>query len=98
MTEPAAEVPSSPCSRMARVVATFRARRSRVVTSRSDGKMENSRGEVMNMDVTRMTSPSEMETESMKSMNGVGRGMSITKRMTTTPPASRTSPCLANLV
>gem|GEM_PF-5334361 len=66
-----------------------------MVTRSRDGKIENSRGEVMNMEVTRMIRLMEMLTLSMKSRNGVGRGMSMTNRMTITPTASMISPCLA---
>ena len=58
--------------------------------------MENSMGLVMNMVVTSTTMASEMEMVSMTSMTMVGMGMSITKRMVTTPLASSRSPCLAN--
>jgi len=47
------------------------------------------------MEVTRMIRLMEMLTLSMKSRNGVGRGMSMTNRMTITPTASMISPCLA---
>ena len=50
----------------------------------------------MNMEVTSTTKDSEMLTVSMMSRKNVGRGMSITNRMTTTPPARSRSPCLAN--
>jgi hypothetical protein len=81
---------------MSRVEATFRARRFRVVTRSMEGKMENSRGELMNMVVRRMTREKEMLKESMRSRIMVGRGMSITNRIMTTPPARRMSPCLEN--
>ena len=57
--------------------------------------MVNSSGEVMNMVVMRMSSETEMLTQSMMSRKNVGRGTSMTKRMTTTPTPSMTSPCLA---
>ena len=49
----------------------------------------------MNMAVTNTTRLREMLRESIMSRKMVGSGMSIVKRMTTTPPASRMSPCLA---
>ena len=57
--------------------------------------MVNSSGEVMNMVVMRMSNETEMLTQSMMSRRNVGRGTSMTKRMTTTPTPSMTSPCLA---
>jgi len=50
---------------MSLVEATFSASRRSVVTSRTDGKIENSRGEVMNIEVMRMTSEKEMETREL---------------------------------
>ena len=82
----------SPLSRIRRVEATFRARRSRVVTSSREGKMVNSRGEVMNMVVTSTNSEMEMLTQSMISRKNGGMGMSIMNRISTTPPASMKSP------
>jgi hypothetical protein len=92
MTLPAAAVPWSPCSRMSLVEATFRARRSSVVTSRTDGKIENSRGEVMNIDVIRMTSEKEMEKARRTSRMMVGRRHQHDKEGHDTPPARRMSP------
>ena len=57
--------------------------------------MENSSGEVMNMEVSRMSSPREMLKQSMISRKKVGIGISMTIRMTTTPTANMMSPCLA---
>ena len=94
MTLPAASTPESPLSRMRRVEATLSASRKRVVMSRSEGKMVNSSGEFMNMVVTRTSREMEMLTQSMMSMKKVGNGTSMTKRMTTTPAARASSPCL----
>ena len=74
--------------------ATLRARRSKVVTSSREGKMVNSRGEVMNMVVTSTSSEMEMLTQSMMSRKKVGSGTSMTNRIITTPAASISSPCL----
>ena len=81
---------------MRRVEATLRARRIRVVTSNSEGKMENSMGEMRNMLVMRTTRLMEMLKVSMRSSTMVGVGTSMIKRTTTTPLASRMSPCFAN--
>ena len=94
MTLPAASAPMSPLRRIRRVDATFRARRNRVVTSSREGKMVNSRGEVMNMVVTSTSSEMEMLTQSMISRKKVGSGTSMTNRITTTPAASMISPFL----
>ena len=56
--------------------------------------MVNSRGEVMNMVVTSTSSEMEMLTQSMMSRKKVGSGTSMTNRITTTPAASISSPCL----
>ena len=48
----------------------------------------------MNMVVTSTSREMEMLTQSMMSRKKVGRGTSMTKRITTTPAASIISPCL----
>ena len=60
--------------------------------------MVNSSGEVMNMVVMSTSREMEMLTQSMMSRKKVGSGTSMTKRMTTTPTPSMTSPCLAKRV
>ncbi len=62
--------------------------RNRVVSSSSEGKEEKSSGLVLYMDIRRMTSPTVMLSDSSRSSIMVGRGMIMTRRMATTPPAT----------
>jgi len=78
------------------VAATLSESLSRVVTSSRDGKIVNSMGDCMNMQVMRTTMEMLMLKVSSRSRRIVGMGTSITMRMMTTPTASMTSPCLAN--
>jgi len=66
----------------------------RVVIKSREGKMENSRGVFINMVVTNTTREKEILKASITSKKIVGRGISMTKRIITTPAASKKSPCL----
>ena len=79
------------------MAATLSDRRIKVVTSKSDGKMVNSMGDSMNMQVMSTTMLMDMLRVSMRSSMMVGTGTSIIINTTTTPMASMMSPCLANL-
>ncbi len=79
------------------MAATLSERRIKVVTRSRDWKMVNSMGDSMNMHVMSTTRLIEMLRVSIRSSTSVGTGTSIIIRMMTTPMASTTSPCLANL-
>ncbi len=89
ITRPTAPGPSWPWRRISRVEAMLRERRKRVVTRSSDGKEEKSSGLVLYIDISRMTRPMVMLSDSSRSRIMVGRGRIMTIRMATTPTATK---------
>ena len=85
MTEPAASMPSLPCSRMSRVEATLSDSRNRVVASRSDGKMEKSIARSVYRLMMRMSTAMVMLAARQRSSSMAGRGMIISMRMEISP-------------
>ena len=73
-----------PLDRISRVEEMFRARRIRVVISSMEGKMEKSRGPLMNMVVSRMVREMAMLKINIKSRMKAGKGMIIRAIIITT--------------
>ena len=80
MTEPALP----PLERISRVEDTFSPNRNSVVTSSSDGKMENSSASAMFMVISRITMDSEMLMMIRTSISCVGSGRIRNRTITTT--------------
>ena len=93
MTEPAASMPSLPCSRMSRVEATLSDSRNRVVASSSDGKMENSIARWVYRLMMRMRMAMVMLAARQRSSRIGGRGMIISMRMEISPSEATMSLC-----
>ena len=89
ITCPTAPWPSWPWSRMSRVEAIFSASLNRVVISSSEGKEEKSSGLVLYMLISRMSMPMVMLKESSMSSRKGGSGTIMTRRMATTPSATK---------
>jgi len=73
------------------VEAIFKDSRKRVVSRRTEGKVENSRGWVMYIEVRSTNREMVKLHDKRTSKSRVGRGMIMTSRMATTAPAMQTS-------
>ena len=86
-TWPAASMPSLPCDRISRVVATFSDSRNNVVSSSNVGKLEKSSGRVRNSATINTSTAAVIEiARPMSSRNG-GSGSTSTDSNATTPSA-----------
>src|SRR5690606_36347349 len=88
---PAAVGPSWPCVRMARVVATLRASRSMVTTSRTVGKDEKSLPRGIHSATIRISTLTEKDRVSARSSTKVGSGSRRIERIAAMPSAKATS-------
>ena len=90
-TWPAASMPSLPCDRISRVVATFSDRRNSVVSSSNVGKLEKSSGRFRNSATISTSTDAVIDSDNPRSSRNVGSGMTSTDSSATTPRASPTS-------
>ena len=76
---------------MIRVEAIFKESLKRVTTSKSDGKTENSRDDIIKTATINMINEKVMLKEIRISNKKVGIGITITPRITMIPPATNNS-------
>ena len=81
-------VPASPCRRIRRVEATFKARRKSVVNSSREGKVDSSIGSLAARTMTSTAIARDMLHARPMSSRNVGSGMSRVARMPTRPAAN----------
>ena len=91
MTDPAADGPWSPLSKINLVDATFNASRKRVVARRMAGKIEKSIALIVKRLMMRMRSAIVMLMDRNRSRTIEGSGMIMIIRMATSPNAAMTS-------
>ena len=90
-TWPAASMPSLPCDRINRVVATFNDRRNSVVSSKSVAKLETSSGRLRNSATIRTSTDAVIDSARPRSSKNGGSGSTSTDSSATTPSARPTS-------